>query len=69
VFVILPLPPVPVATQRTPVHATASPTGDVVAKKFVPRPVQFMPSFEYAIVFVPLPTATHREPFHAIPFP
>ena len=27
-----------------------------------------MPSFEYARVFVaPLPTATHRIPFHAIP--
>jgi len=28
-----------------------------------------MPSWEYAIVFVPEPTATHRVPFYATPFP
>ena len=31
----------------------------------MPRPVQLVPFDEYAIEFVPLPTATHIEPFHA----
>ena len=35
----------------------------------VPSPVQFMPLLEYAIVFVPKPTATHSVPFHATPRP
>jgi hypothetical protein len=32
-------------------------------------PVHVMPSLEYAIEFVPEPTATHRVPYHATPFP
>ena len=35
----------------------------------VPNPVQCIPSCDVAMVFVPYPTATHIEPFHAIPFP
>ena len=31
--------------------------------------VQVIPSFEYAISFVPVPTATHLIPFQATPFP
>ena len=51
--------PSPTATHMFPFQTTPLPDvvkgvpGDVV-----PRPVQVIPSFEYAIVFVPCPTAT-----------
>jgi hypothetical protein len=35
-------------------------------KTIVLAPVQFVPSDEYATEFVPLPTATHITPFHAM---
>jgi hypothetical protein len=35
----------------------------------VPLPVQLIPSVDVAIEFVPPPTATHIEPFHATPYP
>ena len=34
-----------------------------------PNPLQLIPSSEAAIEFVPNPTATHTEPFQAIPRP
>ena len=33
----------------------------------VPNPIQLIPLYEYAMVFVPEPTAIHIVPFHATP--
>jgi hypothetical protein len=40
-------------------HATDTPESE---KMLVPMPVHPMPSFEYAMLFMPDPTATHRVP-------
>jgi hypothetical protein len=40
-----------------------------VEKIEVPRPVHVVPLVEYAMVFVPAPTATQREPVQHTPLP
>ena len=51
-----------------PFHATSYPAVLKILAEF-DTAVHCISSLEYAIVFVPEPTATHRVPFHATPFP
>ena len=60
------IPSPPTATNLVPFHATPRPA---FIKIFFPAPVHVLPSVECAIVFAPSPTATHIDPFHAIPYP
>ena len=62
VFVV----PSPVEIQYVPFHDIPNPATE---KILTPNPIQVIPSYEYAIVFVPEPTATNNLPFHAILFP
>ena len=61
-------PPSPTATNRVPVQTIPL---AAVLNVVVPKPVQLIPSFEYARVLVPCPTATHRDNvgLHAAPLP
>ena len=51
---------------RAAFHATPYP---VDVNILSPEPVQVIPSAEYAIVFVPCPTATHLNPFQTTTYP
>jgi hypothetical protein len=53
---------VPPAIHRLFPYVTAYPVGVI---KVDAIPVHVVPSTEYAIVFVPVPTATYNNPFHA----
>ena len=54
------------ATAGSLFHATPRPKSEKIV---FPNPVHLSPSGEYAIVFVPLPTATNLVLFHATPRP
>ena len=54
------------ANHNVPFQAILEPTA---LKVVVPIPIQLMPLYEYAMVFIPEPTAIHIEPFHANPLP
>ena len=60
--------PEPTATHSVPFHAILLPE---IEKTELVTELQVIPSYEYAIFFVPvsLPTATHRVPFHATLLP
>jgi hypothetical protein len=54
----------PVANHFVPFQVTDVPT----VNKLVPMPIQLIPSKEYAMEFVPPPTATHRLFPHVIEY-
>ena len=67
-YAIVLLVPLPTATHvlYALYHVMPFPANE---NMLLPTPVHSFPSYEYAIVFCPVPTATHIEPFHATLFP